>query len=153
MATVFWCSTVLKLWRLNTWRTRGQYSYISVYIYIYTKRRRDEIQTGIIALGKELPILKHKIAYTVKTIYVLVCYVLHLTSKFLYIVTATKVEWNTIKGRATLLRYQHNNTEWQSYQRRIFRYYQQHGGCSIYGYNYSYKCGLNTNLHAHTYKY
>jgi hypothetical protein len=40
---------------------------ISVYIYIYNKRGRDEIPTGKIAFRKKLLNLKHKILYTVKT--------------------------------------------------------------------------------------
>jgi hypothetical protein len=41
-------------------------------MYIYTKRGRDEITAGKIALTKELLNLKHKIACTVKTVSVLV---------------------------------------------------------------------------------
>jgi hypothetical protein len=35
---------------------------------VYTERGHDEIQTGKIALKKELMNLKHKIIYNVKTI-------------------------------------------------------------------------------------
>jgi len=42
--------------------------YISVYIYIYTKRGSEEIQRVKIALIKELLNLKHNITYNVKTI-------------------------------------------------------------------------------------
>ena len=41
---------------------------MSVHIYIYTKRGRDEIPSGKIAVRKELLNLKHKIFYTVKRI-------------------------------------------------------------------------------------
>ena len=47
--------------------TRGHYSYISVHTYKFSKRGRDEIQTGKIVLMQELLNLKHKTVYTVKT--------------------------------------------------------------------------------------
>jgi len=50
------------------WQTRGQYSNISVYIYIDIKGGCDEIPAGKSSLRKELQNLKHEIAYTVKTI-------------------------------------------------------------------------------------
>jgi hypothetical protein len=127
MATVLWCSTASILWRRDTWRTRGQYSYIPVYFYIYTKGGRDEIPTKKIALTKESLNLKHKMAYSVKTFSVHVWYVLHVTTKFLWNLTTTE---NPVKhktqGRATLLHCQHNNTNCQSHQRLLTRCYQQH---------------------------
>jgi hypothetical protein len=68
MATVFWCSAASILRGPDTWRTRGQYSNTSVYIYIDTKRGCDKIPAGKIYLRKELQNSKHKIAYTVKLI-------------------------------------------------------------------------------------